>query len=105
MLSIYDIVNIVFDDGENTIDFIYCDEIHDYDDYIIVQTAVTIGSIDRGWKGNMTFYFKGFNVDGSFANDHDAFEDTTLKNVLCSARTFTKGNDLPITWEYKFLKY
>ena len=104
MANIYDIVNIVFDDEENTINFKYCDEIHDFDDYIIVRTAVTIGSIDRGWKGNMSFYFKGFDVNGSF-NGHDVFENTTMKNVLCSARTFTKDVNSPIMWEYKFLKY
>ena len=106
MFNIYDrCETIVFNDGENTINFNFPYEIYDFDDYMIIKTSVTISNIDRGWRGNVTFSFVGYDIGGSFDNGHTAFENVTLKDMLCSARTFSQYNDEAVMWEYKLLKY
>ena len=106
MFSIYDrCKNIIFNDGETAINFNFPYELQDFDDYIIIKTAVTIENIDRGWRGDVTFSFAGYDINNSFENGFTTFEDVTLKDMLCSARIFNQCNNEAVTWEYKFLKY
>jgi hypothetical protein len=106
MFSVYDrCKNIIFNDGKTVINFNSPYELQDFDDYIIIKTAVTIENVDRGWRGDVTFSFAGYDVNGSFENGHSAFENVTLKDMLCSARIFNQYDNEAVTWEYKLLKY
>lgn len=106
MFSVYDrCKNIIFNDGKAVINFAFYYELQDFDDYIIIKTCVTISNIDRGWRGDVTFSFAGRDIDDSFENDFTAFEDVTLKDMLCSARIFHQYENEAVNWEYKFLKY
>lgn len=103
MFNCYDVCAVmVLDDGMDKIKFEYVYEVSDFDDYIEVETGVVIGDVGRGWIGDITFYMTGFDV-----NDlNERVEDSmTLKNVLCSARTFESHQGHATLWKYKFLKY
>lgn len=39
------------------------------------------------------------------SDDGEVNDCVTLKDVLCSARKFNLDEGVPVTWEYKFLKY
>lgn len=106
MFSVYDrCKNIIFKNDDGTLSCDEYSEIQDFDEYIIINTAVTLGNIERGWCGDVTFRLAGYDVDGKFENGYDAFEDITLKNVLCSAKTFNHYADSAVMFNYKFLKY
>lgn len=65
------------------------------------MTQVAIADVDRGWRGDLTFRFSGYEV----GNQDEVTDCTTLKDVLCSARKFNAYSAEPVTWEYVFLKY
>lgn len=102
MFNIYDRCSkIILNNGRIQIEFEYIDEIQDFDDYIIIMTHVAIANVDRGWRGDLTFRFKGWNVN----NLDEVTDCLTLKDVLCSARKFNTDGTEAVAWEYKFLKY
>ena len=102
MFNVYDKCSSFFlNDGRVSIKFEYISDIQEFDDYIIIKTPVTIADVDRGWRGDLTFWFSGWDV-----REQDEVTDrTTLKDVLCSARKFNLDDGGPVAWEYKFLKY
>ena len=104
MFNVYDKVNVILNDGNNVIEFKYLHGIQDFDDYIILETDVVIGNIERGWVGNLTFQFKGSDLERP-STGGTVRETKTLTNVLCSARTCEYNCDYVVTWKYKFLKY
>lgn len=102
MFNVYDHCSkIILDDGRISINFEYISKIQDFDDYIIIKTPVTIIDVDRGWRGDLTFWLGGWNM----SDDGEVNDCVTLKDVLCSARKFNLDEGVPVTWEYKFLKY
>ena len=102
MFNIYDKCSrILLNDGGVNIEFQYISEIQDFDDYIIIKTPVTIADVDRGWRGDLTFWFSGYEV----SNQDEVTDCTTPKDVLCSARKFNVYSAEPVAWEYVFLKY
>ena len=58
MFNVYNKVNVILDDGNHLVEFKYLHGIQDFDDYIILETDVVIGNIERGWVGNLTFRFQ-----------------------------------------------
>lgn len=104
MFNVYDKCSSIFlNDGRVSIKFEYTSDIQDFDDYIVIKTPVTIADVDRGWRGDLTFWFSGYDVKDE---DEDEVTDyTILKDVLCSARKFNLDDDAPVVWEYKFLKH
>lgn len=105
MFNIYDRYSLKFNDGEKIIVFEFVGELQDFDDYIIIETPVTIGDIKRGWVGDITFNLSGFDTEKGFSDEDRVKENFTLKDVLCSARTFEAGSDFSPMWKYKFMKY
>lgn len=102
MFNVYDKCSSIFlNDGRVSIKFEYTSDIKNFDDYIVIKTPVTIADVDRGWRGDLTFWFRGWNM----SDDGEVNDYVTLKNVLCSARKFNLDEGAPVTWEYKFLKY
>ena len=104
MFNVYDKVNVILNDGNNVIEFKYLHGIQDFDDYIILETDVVIGNIERGWVGNLTFRFHGSDLEHPITGD-TVRATKTLTDVLCSARTCEYDCDHVVTWKYKFLKY
>ena len=105
MFNVYDKVSVILDDGNNLVNFEYLREIQDFDDYIVLKSDVVISNIDRGWIGNLTFRFKGSDLERPITGC-TVTETKTLTNVLCSARTCNYDcDDRIVAWEYKFLKY
>lgn len=105
MFNVYDRYSLTFNDDEKAIVLEFISEIQDFNDYIIIKTPVTIGDIRRGWTGDITFNLSGFDVEKSFSDEDRVKENFTLKDALCSARTFEAGSDFAPMWQYKFMKY
>ena len=101
MFNIYNAIDIEFNNGEESSTYRYLCDISDFDDYFIIRTEVIFGTINRGWRGDMTFKFYGFNLEKSAKTQ----EEVELKDVLCINRKFEKNEDSNIVWEYKFSKY
>ena len=99
-----DPIEIIFVNDSETINFKHYYEINDYDDSVVISTSVVIDDIDRGWRGDISFFFKGYNLEGRFEH-HDASDSKTIKDVLCRSRTFDKRDGHAIVWTYTFLKY
>ena len=105
MFNIYNKVNVILDDGNHLVEFKYLYGIQDFDDYIILETDVVSGNIERGWVGNLTFRFQGSDLEHPITGG-TVRETKTLTNVLCSARTCEyDDNHGIVAWKYKFLKY
>ena len=104
MFNVYNKVNVILDNGNHLVEFKYLHGIQDFDDYIILGTDVVIGNIERGWVGNLTFQFKGSDLEHP-STGSTVRETKMLTNVLCSARTCEYDCDHVVTWKYKFLKY
>lgn len=102
MFNVYDKCSSFFlNDGRVSIKFEYISDIQEFDDYIIIKTPVTIADVDRGWRGDLTFWLRGWNT----SDDGEVNDCVTLKDVLCSARNLNLDEGAPVVWEYKFLKY
>ena len=101
MFNFYNRVDIYFTDGENELHYNYNFDMNDYDDYFTIRTEVILGTINRGWRGNMKFKFSGSNLE----NMDNAKEDVIFEDVLCINRKFDKDSDGSTMWEYKFSKY
>ena len=99
-----DPIEIVFANDAESIKFQQYYEINEYDDSVVISTSVVIGDINRGWCGDISFHFKGYNLEGKF-EQHDASDSKIIKDVLCRSRTFEKRNGYAIIWTYTFLKY
>ena len=98
-----DPIDIVFVNDSQSINFKHYYEIDELDDSIVINTSVVIDNIDRGWRGDISFFFKGYNLEGKFER-HDAFDSKIIKDVLCRSRTFEKRDGHAIIWTYVFLK-
>ena len=98
------ITSAVFDNHITTTkcDFVY--GIEDFSDEFVIDTQVIIDYVDRGWVGDVTFYFEGMDIkDGcGHTNIKDKF---SYKNVLCTRRCLNKQFDECSVWRYTFLKY
>lgn len=105
MFNVYDRYSLVFDDGDKSIVFEFIGELHDFDDYITIESPVTIGDIKRGWVGDVTFNLSGFDAEGCFGEEDRVKESFTLKDMLCSARTLEVADRFSPMWQYKFMKY
>lgn len=101
MANVYDICNLVFGGIAHN----YSVEIREFGDSIEIITDVVIDSIDRGWIGDITFNFDGYNICSCNTSGHDAHESFALKDVLCCRRTFEKNDGGVVGWTYSFLKY
>lgn len=78
--------------------------IEDFSEEFIVDTPVIIDYVDRGWVGDITFYFDGMSTEDewNFTDINDKFSYT---NVLCIRRGINKQVDGCGIWRYTFLKY
>ena len=104
MFQVYDKCTVIeFNNYVSGIDFDKYSSIDEYDDEIIITTSVTIGDIDRGWCGDITFFFAGYDLEGSFS-EYDAHCSKTIKDVLCRSKKFNQMDSHGVEWTYTFLK-
>lgn len=98
------ITDVVFD---NNITTTRCNRVCGIDDFseeFIIDTPAIIDYVDRGWVGNITFYFSGVDI-GDDENFTDINEQLRYKNALCVRRCINKQEDGCGIWRYTFLKY
>lgn len=106
MANLYDVCNLVFENDTHRVEHNYRTNIQDFEDYIEIETELVFDIIDRGWIGNITFNFDGYDVKNAGYNDeHRLHMHVMLKDLLCARRTFYKDGPNIVRWKYVFLKY
>lgn len=85
--------------------FAYVSEIEDYDTYFIVQTQITLDHVERGWRGDITLCFTGFDINDFESAPSKHSRRVQFKDVLCARYTISHKMDEVAVWRYVFLKY
>lgn len=101
MAKVYDVCRVVFGDIKHN----YPVEILELGDSIEIKTDVVIDGVNRGWIGDITFNFDGYDLDDHNTVGRNAHEPSVLSDVLCCRRTFDSNDGNMISWTYTFLKY
>ena len=102
MANLYDVCNLIFENDTHRIEHNWRTDIIDFEDRIEIETELVFDTIDRGWLGNITFNFGGYDIADC---DSKRNMQLTLKDLLCIRRTFDKDGPNIARWKYVFLKY
>ena len=83
----------------------YIKEFEDSYDEITIVTDVEIGSVERGWLGDITYWAAGgLHINKpEFANLTS--EQMCVKDALCIRVGVKAEQGCPVEWIYTFLKY
>lgn len=101
MFNIYDKNTVFFSNKDKTVAIPFRVDIEDYEDYIAIETQVSLGDITRGWVGDITIKLSGSDL----TLDCNVEEDVTYKDMLCIRRIFNQYSGDVTTWKYMFYKY
>ena len=102
MFNIYNTNTIFFSDKDKTVALPFKVDIEDYEDYITIETQISLDGIARGWIGDITIRLYGCNY---LTLDDSAEEDVVYKDMLCVRRIFNQYGGDVTTWKYMFMKY
>lgn len=99
---IYDKINsVIVKNSNNEYEFKNISSFDEYDHEIVVESAMKIDGLDRGFIGDLIYSARGF-----ASKDINAEVTTTYcyKDVLLARITITSQPGCPIVWKYNFLK-
>ena len=102
MFNVYDKNTVFFSNKDKTIVLPFRVDIEDYEDYITIETQISLDEITRGWLGDITIKLSGCEF---LTLDGNTEEDVVYKDVLCIRRIFNQYSGDVTTWKYMFMKY
>ena len=83
----------------------YIKELEDSYDEITIVTDIEIGSVERGWLGDITYWAtNGWHVTNFELKDLTS-ESVCVKDALCIRIEVKTEPDSTVEWKYTFLKY
>lgn len=105
MFSIYNKNRIVFNNGNDAIDFQFGAYISDFEDTFVIETQIAIDDIVRGWIGDVRIVLNGQSLDSTCNWNEEAVDVVLYKDALCYRRTVEHSSTQPVTYKYMFMKY
>lgn len=100
---IYNKISATVKNGNNNTkyDFDYVISFEEYDHEIVIESAVQIDSLIRGYVGDLFYHANGFEFND---NKKKVTTVTCFKDVLLARITVSAQSGCPIVWKYNFLK-